>query len=148
MIIAAILSLVLVLSWSINTLERLLAMELKITHTASIQQAEFIATEASLQACEQALSRAELAITAINAGESIEIEVSPGRVCEILVRKHLYEKKTASPTKIISSWIEVTTLPFEGARPLKLSIMLQTTVLLKHATAEIERHNWREIFIN
>ncbi|MCE7505193.1 hypothetical protein LZG75_02985 [Polynucleobacter sp. IMCC30063] len=147
MIIAAILSLVLVLSWSIGTLERLLAMELKITQTASLQQAEFMATEASLQACEQGLFSAEVGITAINAGESIEIEVSPGRVCEALVRQHITEKKSLQP-KIISTWVEVTTLPFEGVPAAKSNVSLHTTVLLKHATAEIERHNWREIFIN
>ena len=123
-------------------------------NTANLQQAEFIATESSLQACEQVLSSAELAITTINAGEAIEIEVSPGRVCEVLVRQHIYEQKTTptptpTPTPtIISSWLEVTTLPVEGAHVVKLNIILQTTVLLKHATAEIERHNWREIFIN
>ena len=117
-------------------------------HIANLQQTEFIATESSLQACEQALVSAELAITTMHSGEAIEVEVSPGRVCEILVRQHLYEQKTRSSTKILSSWLEVTTLPVEGSQAVKLNIILQTTVLLKHATAEIERHNWREIFIN
>ena len=117
-------------------------------HTANLQQTEFIATESSLQACEQALSSAELAITTIKVGEAIEVEVSPGRVCEIIVRQHLYEQKITQPTKILNSWLEVTTLPVEGSQAVKLNIILQTTVLLKHATAEIERHNWREIFIN
>jgi len=148
LIIAAILSLVLVLAWSISNLEHLLAMEIKMMHTANLQQTEFIATETSLEACEQALSSAELAITTMHSGEAIEVEVSPGRVCEILVRQHLYEQKTRPPTKILSSWLEVTTLPVEGSQVVKLNIILQTTVLLKHATAEIERHNWREIFIN
>jgi hypothetical protein len=170
LIIAAILSLLLVLSWSINSVERLLAMELKLSHVASLRHAEFMAAETSLLACEQALSRREIGITEITEGESIEIEVVPGRVCEVLVLKHIAEKniapskKSLMPKKIISSWVEVTTLPFEGpihdgaqataptvpqtASPAKLSMMLQTTVLLKHGTAEIERHNWREIFIN
>ena len=117
-------------------------------HTANLQQAEFIATESSLQACEQALSRAELAITTMHSGEAIEVEVSPGRICEILVRQHIHEQKTAPIPKIISSWLEVTTLPVEGSQAVKLNLILQTTVLLKHATAEIERHNWREIFIH
>ncbi len=117
-------------------------------HTANLQQTEFIATESSLQACEQALSSAELAITTMHSGEAIEVEVSPGRVCKILVRQHLYEQKTTPPTKISSSWLEVTTLPVEGVQVVNLNIILQTTVLVKHATNEIERHNWREIFIH
>lgn len=170
MIISAILSLLLVLSWSINSVERLLAMELKLSHAANLQHAEFMAAETSLLACEQALSRSEVGITEINEGESIEIEVATGRICEVLVLKHLAEKnialnkKSLIPKKITSSWVEVTTLPFEntihggaqaisatapqGVSQVKPSMMLQTTVLLKHTTADIERHNWREIFIN